>query len=64
MNIEIKKVALSELSETKNNPRQISKDEFETLKRSVQEFPKMQEIREIVVDENYTILGGISELRL
>lgn len=58
MNIEIKKVALSELSETKNNPRQITKDEFETLKRSLTDFPKMQEIREIVVDENYTILGG------
>lgn len=60
MNTRIEKVKLDQLSETKNNPRQISKKDFAILKKSLTEFPEMQEIREIVVDENYTILGGTS----
>lgn len=58
MNTRVEKVKLDQLSETKNNPRQISKKDFAILKKSLTEFPEMQEIREIVVDENYTILGG------
>lgn len=58
MKTRIEKVKLDQLSETKNNPRQISKKDFAILKKSLTEFPEMQEIREIVVDENYTILGG------
>ena len=49
---------LSDLIPTSNNPRQISKKDFEVLKRSMQEFPEMRQIREVVVDENLTILGG------
>jgi hypothetical protein len=54
----IREVELKTLTETEHNPRQISKKDFETLKKSLKEFPEMQEIREIVVDENMTILGG------
>lgn len=56
--IEIRKVHLADLVETKNNPRQITKKDFEKLKRSLSEFPEMLEAREIVVDENNRILGG------
>lgn len=58
MNIKIEKRKLSELVPTKNNPRQIKKDDFERLKKSVKSFPKMLDIREIVIDESGTILGG------
>lgn len=58
MKTTIKEVELKSLTETKHNPRQISKKDFDTLKKSLKEFPEMQEIREIVVDENMTILGG------
>lgn len=61
MKTRIEKVKLDQLSETKNNPRQISKKDFNILKKSLTDFPEMQEIREIVVDENYTILGGASK---
>lgn len=54
----IEKVKLSKLSPTDKNPRKISKDDLNSLKKSLKEFPEMQEIREIVVDENYRILGG------
>lgn len=40
------------------NPRKISRKAYESLKKSLKEFPEMKELREIVVDENLTILGG------
>jgi len=40
------------------NPRTISKTQMERLKKSIQEFPEMLNLRPIVVDENYMILGG------
>lgn len=40
------------------NPRQISKKAYESLKKSLKDFPEMKQLREIVVDENLTILGG------
>lgn len=58
MKISIEEIDLKSLKPTNNNPRQIKKDDFEILKRSLKEFPEMQDLREIVVDENYTILGG------
>lgn len=40
------------------NPRKINKKAYEKLKKSLTEFPEMKQLREIVVDENLTILGG------
>lgn len=40
------------------NPRKISKKAYESLKKSLKDFPEMKNLREIVVDENLTILGG------
>lgn len=40
------------------NPRKISKKAYEALKKSLKDFPEMKQLREIVVDENLTILGG------
>ena len=58
MEIETKKVKLSELNPNPDNPRQISKADMAKLLKSLQEFPEMLQIREIVVDENMMILGG------
>lgn len=58
MKTSIKKMKLSDLIPTENNPRQIKKDDFERLKKSIKSFPEMLDIREIVVDENNRILGG------
>ena len=41
-----------------NNPRTISTEKFEKLKKSIKEFPQMMELRPIVYDETNTILGG------
>lgn len=65
MAIEIKsyEIELDKLKPTEKNPRQISKEDFEILKKSLQEFPEMREIREVVVDENLRILGGHMRVR-
>lgn len=58
MNVTIEKIKLSEIKINPDNPRQISEKQMERLVKSLQEFPEMMELREIVVDENMMILGG------
>lgn len=49
----IDKLIMNEL-----NPRKINRKAYESLKKSLKDFPEMKQLREIVVDENLTILGG------
>lgn len=51
-------VKLSTLKEDSTNPRQISAAEFDKLKASLSEFPKMMELRPIIIDEDNKILAG------
>jgi hypothetical protein len=44
------------------NPRHIKVDQFEKLKKSIQDFPEMMKLRPIVVDENFIALGGNQRL--
>jgi ParB-like chromosome segregation protein Spo0J len=54
----------SKLKIKANNPRQIRDDRFEKLKKSIQEFPKMMELRPIVFDpDTMEVLGGNMRLR-
>ena len=56
--ITTKTVKLSEIKLNPDNPRLISKPDMERLIKSLQEFPEMLNVREIVVDETMTALGG------
>jgi ParB-like chromosome segregation protein Spo0J len=58
VNTIIKTVKLSELKPHPDNPRKISRENMDRLVKSLQEFPEMLEIKEIVVDETMTIIGG------
>jgi len=49
---------LSQIKPNPNNPRLIKDDKFEKLCNSIKEFPKMMELRPMVIDENLMILGG------
>ena len=49
---------LDQLKINKANPRLIKDDRFRKLVKSIKEFPKMLELRPIVIDEDGTILGG------
>jgi hypothetical protein len=51
-------ISLSTISLNKNNPRFIRDEKFKKLVSSLAEFPKMMELRPIVIDENNVILGG------
>jgi len=56
--ISIKTVKLSTIKLNKENPRRISNQDMERLVKSLQDFPEMMKLREIVVDETMTVLGG------
>ncbi len=52
------KVKVGKIKNNPNNPRVIKDYKFDKLVKSIKEFPKMLELRPIVVDENNVILGG------
>lgn len=53
-----KTLNLSDLKINPDNPRRISTKAMDRLVKSLQDFPDMMGIREIVVDETMTVLGG------
>jgi hypothetical protein len=61
--MEIKTVKLSDIKSNPNNPRIIKDDKFRKLVKSIQEFPKMLEIRPIVVNADMIVLGGNMRLK-
>jgi DNA modification methylase len=54
---------ISEIKNNPNNPRVIKDDKFEKLVASIKEFPKMLEIRPIVVNDDMIVLGGNMRLK-
>lgn len=56
-------VKVDELILNESNPREISKESFQKLKKSIKEFSKMMALRPIVVDKNNVVLGGNMRLR-
>jgi ParB-like chromosome segregation protein Spo0J len=48
---------ISEIKQNSNNPRIIKDDKYKKLLNSIKEFPKMLELRPIVIDKNNMILG-------
>lgn len=51
-------IALSRVVENEENPRTITEANFQKLVKSILVFPKMLQLRPIVVDETYKALGG------
>lgn len=51
-------VPIDSIYTNENNPRIIKTDRFHRLVKMIADFPKMLEIRPIVVDENNCILAG------
>ena len=61
--MKIKTVKLSDIKSNPNNPRLIKDDKFFKLVKSIQGFPKMLEIRPIVVNADMIVLGGNMRLK-
>ena len=59
----IQKVKISQVKSNPDNPRIIKDDKFKKLVQSIQNFPKMLEIRPIVVNSDMIVLGGNMRLK-
>ena len=54
---------LSEIKANPNNPRIIKDDKFAKLVKSITEFPKMMELRPMVINKDNIVLGGNMRLK-
>ena len=54
---------LSDIKANPNNPRIIKDGKFKQLVVSIKEFPRMLEIRPIVVNDDMVVLGGNMRLK-
>ena len=56
-------IKISEIKSNPNNPRVIKDDKFKKLVKSIEDFPKMLELRPIVVNDDMVVLGGNMRLK-
>ena len=61
MNIQV--VKIKDIKSNPNNPRVIKDDKFHKLCESIKSFPKMLELRPIVVNDDMIVLGGNMRLK-
>lgn len=61
--MKVDKVNIAEVKLNEDNPRTITGEKFEKLKKSIVDFPEMLELRPIVVDEDMVALGGNMRLK-
>jgi hypothetical protein len=54
---------LSQIKSNPNNPRVIKDERFRKLVKSIEEFPKMMELRPMVVNADNIVLGGNMRLK-
>ena len=54
---------LSAIKQNPNNPRSINKDKFNKLVKSIEEFPRMLELRPIVLNKDNILLCGNMRLK-
>lgn len=59
----IQYIGLDKIRSNPKNPRTIKKHQLEKLMKSISDFPKMLELRPLVVDENMVVLGGNMRLK-
>lgn len=56
-------VPIKKLKLNKDNPRVIKDEKFKKLVESLKEFPEMADVREIVVNKDFVVLGGNMRLK-
>ena len=54
---------LSEIKQNPSNPRVIKDDKFKKLVKSITDFPKMLELRPMIVNDDMILLGGNMRLK-
>lgn len=61
--MKVQNIPLNKIKPNPNNPRLIKDERFKKLVKSIQDFPKMLEIRPIVVNADNIVLGGNMRLK-
>lgn len=56
-------IELKTIKSNPNNPRVIKDDKFKKLVKSIKEFPKMMELRPMVINNDNIVLGGNMRLK-
>lgn len=56
-------IKISSIKPNPNNPRVIKDDKFKKLVKSIQDFPKMMELRPMVINKDNIVLGGNMRLK-
>ena len=56
-------IKLSTIKSNPNNPRVIKDEKFAKLVKSIKDFPKMMELRPMVINEDNIVLGGNMRLK-
>lgn len=56
-------IKLSTIKANPDNPRVINSDKFKKLVKSIKDFPKMMELRPMVVNSDNIVLGGNMRLK-
>jgi len=56
-------IKLKDIKPNPSNPRVIKDDKFHKLVNSIKEFPKMLELRPMVVNDDNVLLGGNMRLK-
>jgi hypothetical protein len=56
-------LSINKIKSNPNNPRIIKDDKFHKLVKSIKEFPKMLELRPIIVNDDMIVLGGNMRLK-
>lgn len=59
----IEQIKISEIVNNELNPRNISDDKLEKLKKSINDFPQMLKLRPIVINDKNIVLGGNMRLK-
>ena len=57
--MQTKKVQIETIKLDPSNPRSITKEKFEELKKSITDFPEMQVVKPLVVADGYAIAGNM-----
>lgn len=59
----MEQIKISEIKPNPSNPRTISDEKFEPLKKSITDFPDMLKLRPLIIDADNVVLGGNMRLK-
>lgn len=61
--VNVEYVKITDVKSNPENPRTIKDEKYKQLVKSIESFPKMLELRPLVIDENNVVLGGNMRLK-